>query len=1122
MRLARLFLPLLLFSCFFANAQVSNVEYGRNRVQYKKINWTYYQTRNFNTYYYEGGNQLAKFTAQVAEEELNNIEEFIEYGLQRRANIAIYNSFTDYRQSNIGLGIDWQNTGGVTKLVNNKIILFYDGNLNHLRISIRQGIAKVLVENLLFGDDLGEFAGNQALLDLPKWLTDGYISYVGEEWSPALDDKLKSALLSGKYKTFYQFAFRDPIFSGHAFWKFIADQYKKESVTYFLYLSRIYKSLNTASLKVTKKRFKDLLKEFMEKESDKYLSDLKGRRNQPRGNVVAIETVKARQDFYRFQANPIARNNTYAMVEYKKGIYKVIFEDLSEKRKILLKAGILNYQDELNPHYPLLAWDSKGSRLSVIYNEEGKIKLFVYDAVSRYKAVKQVVEDFQIIQDAKFMLDNNTLVLSAVKNGQSDIFVYKIAEQTVEQITNDVYDDLDASFVAFPNKTGIIFSSNRPTAKAVRADTAIASRNSFNVFLVDNWTKSEFRQITQLTNQKYGQARFPLQYNVNHFTFVSDANGIGNRYAGFFSTKKEGLDTIYKVGDEYLRNPPSKELDSTLRAFKKSVPDSIGYISISNDSTYVFPLTNYESSLQESRGAGDNNLVSEVRQEGDMKFLYKLKVNDAVLLRRNINARPTVYIKKLMDDERKLQNIILQQKTIQEKKSEDNRKVSLFQTEFAEENQSSAVKPIDDEAIASARVDYLKNAKQFDYKLKFGSDYLVSGFNNSVLVNRFQPFAGGAGPIYLSNANNLNGILRMGISDLMEDKKFIGGFRLATNLKDNDYLASYQNLKRRYDWGLTYYRSNQQYFPIYPATDIKSQLDNKLSSNLYQLNVSYPLNEVKSIRAMLGYRTDRVTILSDGNYYPSLTMSDTVLKYALVKLEYVHDNTLNPTLNIWNGLRYKIYGDVNTRMVSADKTGKYMINLGTDLRYYYPIYRNFIWAFRAAADFSWGTQKLIYYLGGVEGWLNPKFNQNIRPDPDLDYAFQTLALNLRGHRQNIANGNNNIVFNSEFRFPIFTTLLNRPINNAFLRNLQLLQFVDLGTAWNGKFDNIQRPINVYGDGTNVQVNIKTGGIGPFVGGYGFGARSTLLGYFLRVDAGWPMGNLFSGRPYWYFALGLDF
>ncbi len=1121
MRQIVLIISLLFICVFFANAQVSTVEYGRNRVQYKNFKWTYYQTRNFNTYYYEEGNQLAKFTAQVAEEELSNIEEFIEYGLQRRANIVIYNSFTDYKQSNIGLGIDWQNTGGVTKLVNNKILLYYDGNLNHLRTSIRQGIAKVLVENLLFGDDLGEFASNQALLDLPKWLTDGYVSYVGEEWSPAMDDKLKSALLSGKYKTFYQFAFREPVFAGHAFWKFMADQYKKESVTYFLYLSRIYKSLNTASLKVTKKKFRDVLKEFMQIESDKYLADLKGRRNQPRGNVVAIETVKPKQDYYRFQANPIVRNNTYAMVEYKKGIYKVVFEDLSEKRKILLKAGILNNQDEVNPHYPLLAWDSKGSRLLVIYTEEGKIKLFVYDAVTRFKQTKQILEGFQIIQDAKFMLDNNTLILSAVKNGQSDIFAYKIAEQTAEQITNDVYDDLDASFVAFPNKTGIIFSSNRPTAKASRADTSIPSRNNFNIFLVDNWTKSEFRQITQLTNQKYGQARFPLQYNVNHFTFVSDANGIGNRYAGFFSTKKDGLDTIYKVGDEYLRNPMPKELDSTLKAFQKTEPDSIGFISISNDSTYVFPITNYESGLQESRGAGDNNLVSEVRQEGDMKFLYKLRVNDAALLRRNINARPTAYIKKLMEDEKKAEANHFQSQLTDLNKTEGNKKVALFQTEFAEEAKDS-IKPIDDAAIAATRVDYLKNSKQFDYKLKFGSDYVVSGFNNSVLVNRFQPYAGGAGPIYLSNSNNLNGILRMGISDIMEDKKFIGGFRLATNLKDNDYLASYQNLKKRYDWGLTYYRSNQRYYPIYPPDDIKSQLNNKLASNLYQLNISYPLNEVKSLRAMVGYRTDRVTILSDGNYYPSLTMSDTVLKYALLKLEYVHDNTLNPTLNIWNGLRYKIYGDVNSRMVRADQTGKYMINLGTDARYYYPIYRNFTWAVRAAADFSWGTQKLIYYLGGVEGWLNPKFNPNIRPDPDVDYAFQTLALNLRGHQQNIANGNNNIVLNSEFRFPIFTTLLNRPINNAFLRNLQLIQFTDLGTAWNGKFDKIQRPSNVYGEGTNVQVNIKTGGLGPFVGGYGFGARSTLLGYFLRVDAGWPMGTIFKGKPYWYFALGLDF
>ncbi len=38
------------------------------------------------------------------------------------------------------------------------------------------------------------------------------------------------------------------------------------------------------------------------------------------------------------------------------------------------------------------------------------------------------------------------------------------------------------------------------------------------------------------------------QYNNNHFTFVSDENGIGNRYAGFFTTKKAGLDTLVLIG----------------------------------------------------------------------------------------------------------------------------------------------------------------------------------------------------------------------------------------------------------------------------------------------------------------------------------------------------------------------------------------------------------------------------------------------------------------------------------------------------------------------------------------------------------------------------------------------
>ena len=62
---------------------------------------------------------------------------------------------------------------------------------------------------------------------------------------------------------------------------------------------------------------------------------------------------------------------------------------------------------------------------------------------------------------------------------------------------------------------------------------------------------------------------------------------------------------------------------------------------------------------------------------------------------------------------------------------------------------------------------------------------------------------------------------------------------------------------------------------------------------------------------------------------------------------------------------------------------------------------------------------------------------------------------------------------------------------------------------------------VYGN-PPLQVKIKAGGLGPFAGGYGFGARSTLLGYFVKFDAGWPMTGFFKGSPILYVSLGLDF
>jgi len=1130
-KLTSLIVCLTLLTGMKASAQPNAVEFGKNRVQYQKFKWKYYQTENFNTYFSQDGLGLGKYVAQIAEHELPGLEEFVEYGIQRRTNIVVYNNFDEMQQSNIGLGIDWQNTGGVTKLVNNKMLVYFDGNHDNLKKQIRQGIARVLVENVLFGDDLGEFAANQALLDLPKWLTDGYIEYAAENWRPSLDDELRGVMLNGTYNNFYQFAYEKPNLAGHAFWKYIADKYGKNKVTCFLYLARVYRNLNNASNKLAQKKFKYLLRDFMQEVPQQYYKDLRGRKNVPKGQLAVTETV-GKKDYIRFNANPIAKSYSYALVEFKQGIYSVVLVENFYNRKVLLRYGTRSKDNEINPNYPILAWDGKGTRLACIYTEKGKLKLFVFDAVLRIKTTKGIeLPMFDQVQDMKYMLDNNTLLLSAIRSGQTDIYTYKIDKQTIEQITNDVYDDLDPSFVAFPNKTGIIYSSNRPSANAASSDDSLPA-NRFNIFLVDNWNKSDFKQISQMTNLKRGNARFPSQYNTSHFTFVSDENGINNRYAGFFRTERAGLDTLVFIGDEVLRNPPKAEIYSVMNEWNKTDIDSVGFVSITNDSSYVFPLTNYQSSLIETRTAGDNQQVSEVIKMADLKMLYRLKVDENTLKRRNVNARPTEYVRQLLDEERRAANKKAGTDPAGGGNPQKPPQNDFFQSEFSDEKRDSAKTngQVVGKVVSSdveTREPVLRKAKLYEYRPpKFFADYAVTGFNNSVLaVNKFQPYGGGAGPIYLSNGGDFNGMLRLGTSDLMEDVKFTGGIRIAPNLRDNDVLFEFYNLRKRLDWGFTYFRSSNRV----GLTEQNSGLnyDGKMFSNYYLARLRYPLDRVRSLRATIGPRFDRTVVLSN-NFPPNaLDIPDQKLTYGQVSVEYVHDNTINPATNIWKGLRYKVFFDWFTQLSNVSNTdGKYIFNAGFDARHYYPIYRNLIWAVRASGDFSWGNQKVIYYVGGADNWFSPKFNDGNRPSPDNTYTYQTLANPVRGFKQNIANGNNAVVLNSEIRVPVFTTFFNKPINNALLRNFQLVQFFDLGTAWNGQFDKLERPQTTFIDANDpnnvVSVRLKAGGLGPFAGGYGFGARSTLLGYFLKVDAAWEMNGIFRGKPMWYFGMGIDF
>jgi hypothetical protein len=198
--------------------------------------------------------------------------------------------------------------------------------------------------------------------------------------------------------------------------------------------------------------------------------------------------------------------------------------------------------------------------------------------------------------------------------------------------------------------------------------------------------------------------------------------------------------------------------------------------------------------------------------------------------------------------------------------------------------------------------------------------------------------------------------------------------------------------------------------------------------------------------------------------------------------------------------------------------------VGLDFRHYIKIHREIIWANRFAWSSSFGQQKLIYYLGGVDNNLFPKFNQSTNIDLSQNYAYQALATNMRGFDQNVRNGNSFAVINSELRVPIIQYLSNRPLKSDFLRNFQIVGFCDIGTAWNGSnpFDSLAN-INktVINSGPSLTV-ILVSQRQPIVVGYGVGIHAKLFGYFIRADYAWGYEDYAHTPAIFTLSFGLDF
>ncbi len=1065
--------PLILDAQFYNGHQMS---FGKNRVQYREFLWQFYRFDKFDTYYYVNGKDLAEFAGEIAQEEIPRYEEFFQHALQKRIIFLVYNKLSDFKQSNIGLQSDGDesNIGGKTRIINNKVFLYFEGDRKQFEQQVKAAIVEVIINEMIYGTDLKDKLANSTLLAMPEWYDKGLISFLSKGSDFEVENHVKDAILNGRYDKFNRLTGKDAEYAGHSIWSYVADQYGKGIIPNIVYLTRIHKNAQDGILFVLGISFESLAYEWMYYNKQRYKNETEGTDLPDDSNLI----IKPKSKYRISQARISPDGQFVAYVTNELGQYKIFIADKSTEKKKRIIRKEFKLDQETDYSFPLLAWHPTGKILSYIIERKGKILLNLYNLETAKTEVVQL-HYFEKILDYDYSDDGFSLVMSATMKGQSDIYIHNLLAHTNEQITHDYADDAHPRFIN--NSKQIIFSSNR--AKPIIGSPEgpdIETSHAHDIFVLDYQSKN--RKLTQITNTATIDEIKPNGIGRKHFCYLSNRNGIYNRHIAHVDSTISYIDTTTHY--RYFT------VDYACTNFSYNLVD----FDINEDQEFIDVIWhNGSDRLIQGELTTDK---SEQKNLSSTKFRKKYT--------QEIHRADS--LKKVKID--RLENEIAKLSKIPPSESGDTL-ININEYTFEQEKPGS---PVRKRLLINQKKseEFLLPPSQM-YFTSFYSNYMVNQIDFSFLNASYQTFTGGA--VYYNPGMNF--FFKLGVNELFEDYRITGGFRLSADLESNEYLVSFENLKDRIDKQILFHR--QTFKEIYTDSAAKNYTHELMFIR------KYPFSQVSAIKGTVSMRYDKNVSLSTDKY--SLMADNKYKTWGGLKLEYIFDNTINKGLNLYNGIRLKVFGEAYWEI---EKNTSDLYVVGADVRWYQKLHRDIIWANRFAASTSFGRNRLIYYMGSVDNWFSflsseQVFDQSVAIDKTQNFVYQTLATNMRGFSQNVRNGNSFALINSEIRVPIVKYLARRPISNEFFKNLQIIGFTDIGTAWSGATPYSRNNAYNYLVEDNGPITIILNkDIEPIVYGYGFGLRSRLLGYFIRADWAWGVEDRIIQPRIFYLSLSTDF
>ncbi len=1121
---------LFVFIAGLANAQRAQETFGKNRVQYKLFEWKYVSSENFDVYYYGERKKIATDAIQYLESEFDRITDLIGWSPYLKTKIFLYNSITDLQQSNTGLNHSKFSVSGETEFIKPYVEIAHPGNLDQFKEELIYKFSGLMLNQMMFGGSLRDMFQNAVLLNLPDWFIGGGSSYVAKGWNSEMDDYVRQLIKTKKVNKALTFTEKEGALVGQSVWNYMVEKYGKSSISNILNYTRVIRNEEKSVLITLGIPFKQLMADWRQ-----YYTSMADKVSQnyvaPSDSIKFSPSHRSTVVFTTVKLSPDGKNIAYA--ENDRGRFTVKIQSLENGREtVILHGGNKVFKQDVDYTEPLLGW-ADNNTLGVIGIKYGQYVFWLYDLNSRTK-LPRPLDRFSNIRSFNFSNNGKLAVLSADQQGQNDLYLLSSRRDKIRRLTNDIFDDLDPSFIGKTNS--IVFSSNRTTDTTLNKDEGFKKITSnYNLFKYElDSTNNIVQRITNTLSKDIA----PKAQDDNNFYYLSDQRGIINL---FKFDRKSG---IYSQVTNFNSSIKSFDVDfenhTLALVMNKNLKEEIFLDRNFNFNRQIFTPPTRRKEIQQAKFVNDKRKKEATSKGISIKELINSRLKEKTdttsqIIKETPKADTTIRksIKELINARLKQKSDTIQrQKTdslsvsqptkINEINTED---YSFDETVVKKKDSDVVAKPTEKQVNTEDYVFSDEKAKANKPTENFLTRYMKAKESSKITGPfPYEPKVSYENLVTNLVVDNLRGLslrLETQMNDITENFRFLGGVQSAFDWKSGDLYGEVQYLPHRIDYSMRFDRK-----VIFWDKNENLQ---KYSWQKMEFGASLPLTVRTrvSLKPFIGYTRyiDRGLETPQASYVYNPTKQQF---YAGAKLELVYDNSLVTGMNIIEGTRGKI-NLINYQGLGNSKAG--FSQLFIDVRHYQKVYKEIVFAVRGYAGTFFGNSPKKYVLGGMDNWFANKTNTDGTKNPlastntayNENLMFVEFATSLRGFDYATLYGNNVAFANLELRVPLIRALSRGAITSNFFRNLQFTAFYDVGSCWTG-------PVPLTSN-NSVRDRIVTQGPfeidlkeyqNPWLYSYGGGLRTIIFGYYLKFDAAWPTENYKLKDPRFYVTLGFDF